>query len=239
MKPAAGGRTSSPTSLISYYRYTLWRNGGNEVWRGKVVRMSKSPSIRHQQVAEDILAKAALLFDELGYGLTSLQDIADAVGIARPSLYHYFRSKEELLSTLVERTTRSREEIADEVARMDASPQERLSTLLRRLGNATAVNPIGLRLQVNPDIGAAAGREALQAQHARPGGDHRVGQRNGQPDGVCRCEKARTHHQVHRAEQLGRQVRLMQAAFKEVRVCHRPWRRGGQPQLPGASKVQQ
>ena len=111
--------------------------------------MSKSPSIRHQQVAEDILAKAALLFDELGYGLTSLQDIADAVGIARPSLYHYFRSKEELLSTLVERTTRSREEIADEVARMDASPQERLSTLLRRLGNATAVNPIGLRLMLN------------------------------------------------------------------------------------------
>ena len=111
--------------------------------------MSKSPSIRHQHVAEDILAKAAVLFDELGYGLTSLQDIADAVGIARPSLYHYFRSKEELLATLVERTTRSREEIAEDVSRMEAPPKERLSALLGRLGRATADNPVGLRLMLN------------------------------------------------------------------------------------------
>jgi len=140
--------------LISYYRYLVRRNGRTLVAitlsvADKVVRMSKSPTVRHQQVAEDILAKAGTLFDELGYGRTSLQDIADAVGIARPSLYHYFRSKEEILAVLVERTTLSREVIADEVARMEAPPLERLSALLRRIGHAIAANPIGLRLTLN------------------------------------------------------------------------------------------
>ena len=133
--------------MISYYRYLVRRNGRTLVAitlsvADKVVRMSKSPTVRHQQVAEDILAKAGTLFDELGYGRTSLQDIADAVGIARPSLYHYFRSKEEILAVLVERTTLSREVIADEVARMEAPPLERLSALLRRIGHAIAANPI-------------------------------------------------------------------------------------------------
>jgi AcrR family transcriptional regulator len=36
---------------------------------------------------------------------TSLQDIADATGLTRPALYHYFGSKEELLSRLVSELT--------------------------------------------------------------------------------------------------------------------------------------
>lgn len=111
--------------------------------------MSKSPTVRHQQVAEDILAKAATLFDELGYGRTSLQDIADAVGIARPSLYHYFKSKEEILGVLVDRTSESRFVIAEAVAKMDGPPQEKLSALLRMVGHVIASNPIGLRLTLS------------------------------------------------------------------------------------------
>ena len=36
---------------------------------------------------------------------TSLQDIADATGLTRPALYHYFSSKEDLLSRLVSAAT--------------------------------------------------------------------------------------------------------------------------------------
>jgi AcrR family transcriptional regulator len=38
-----------------------------------------------------------VLFDQSGYHQTSMQEIADAVGIRKPSLYHYFKSKDELL----------------------------------------------------------------------------------------------------------------------------------------------
>ena len=111
--------------------------------------MTKPSSARHQHVEDDILVKSAALFDELGFGKTSLQDIADAVGIARPSLYHYFSSKDEILATLIERSTRQREIIVDEVRAMRGTPAERLGALLRGTGITTAVNPAGLRLTLN------------------------------------------------------------------------------------------
>ena len=45
---------------------------------------------------QQILDKAADLFDA-GYARTSMDDIAASVGIAKPTLYHYFRSKAEIL----------------------------------------------------------------------------------------------------------------------------------------------
>lgn len=44
-----------------------------------------------------VIAKAAELFHEHGYAQTSMEDIADAVGVAKPTLYHHFRSKDEIL----------------------------------------------------------------------------------------------------------------------------------------------
>jgi AcrR family transcriptional regulator len=49
-----------------------------------------------------IVAHAAELFDRSGYGNTSMTDIANAVNIAKPTLYHYFRSKEEILYSIHE-----------------------------------------------------------------------------------------------------------------------------------------
>jgi AcrR family transcriptional regulator len=46
----------------------------------------------------DEIARAAIqLFEQKGYHATSVQDIADAVGLQKGSLYHYISSKEELL----------------------------------------------------------------------------------------------------------------------------------------------
>ncbi|HEY4331242.1 MAG TPA: TetR/AcrR family transcriptional regulator [Ilumatobacteraceae bacterium] len=111
--------------------------------------MPQPATVRRQHVAEDILAKAASLFDNLGYGMTSLQDIADAVGIARPSLYHYFKSKDEILVMLVERTSANREAAVAEIKTMAAPPRDRLAALLHRVGAAIGTNPIGLRLALN------------------------------------------------------------------------------------------
>ncbi|MHB1684247.1 MAG: TetR/AcrR family transcriptional regulator [Bacilli bacterium] len=46
---------------------------------------------------EEIARAAITLFDQKGYHATSVQDIADAVGLQKGSLYHYIESKEELL----------------------------------------------------------------------------------------------------------------------------------------------
>ncbi|GAA3985846.1 TetR/AcrR family transcriptional regulator [Thermobifida alba] len=54
------------------------------------------------QRRRDIVATAADLFDRNGYVNTSMQDIARAAGIAKPTLYHYFTSKDEILCRIHE-----------------------------------------------------------------------------------------------------------------------------------------
>ncbi len=46
---------------------------------------------------EQIVQQAVVLFARNGYANTALDDIALAVGIKKPSLYHYIRTKEDLL----------------------------------------------------------------------------------------------------------------------------------------------
>ncbi|WP_205751888.1 TetR/AcrR family transcriptional regulator [Cryptosporangium phraense] len=51
---------------------------------------------------QEIITAAAELFDRSGYSQTTMDDIAKTIGIAKPTLYHYFRSKEEILSSIHE-----------------------------------------------------------------------------------------------------------------------------------------
>lgn len=44
-----------------------------------------------------ILEEAARLFTQKGYEATSVQDLAEVLGLSKAALYHYFRSKEEIL----------------------------------------------------------------------------------------------------------------------------------------------
>jgi AcrR family transcriptional regulator len=50
---------------------------------------------------ERILAVANELFTEQGYEGTSLREIADRLDITKAALYYHFRSKDEILTTLL------------------------------------------------------------------------------------------------------------------------------------------
>lgn len=58
------------------------------------------PSVHAVEREEEILNAAAEIFYQRGYGATSMQDIANAVGMLKGSLYYYFKSKEDLLYTI-------------------------------------------------------------------------------------------------------------------------------------------
>jgi TetR/AcrR family transcriptional regulator, cholesterol catabolism regulator len=52
---------------------------------------------RGEERRRQLVAKAAALFDEVGYHRASVEDVAEACGIRKPTLYHYFKGKEEIL----------------------------------------------------------------------------------------------------------------------------------------------
>jgi AcrR family transcriptional regulator len=65
-----------------------------------------------------VIATAASVFESKGYDGASLEDIAQAVGITKGTLYHYIGSKEELLFAVVqppaERLLQEVRQLADE-----------------------------------------------------------------------------------------------------------------------------
>jgi TetR/AcrR family transcriptional regulator, cholesterol catabolism regulator len=57
-----------------------------------------SPTTARSEVQRQrILREAASLFDLGGYHNTSMEDIASRIGLRKPTLYHYFKSKEDIL----------------------------------------------------------------------------------------------------------------------------------------------
>ena len=97
---------------------------------------------RRELVEAEIYEQATRLFAERGFAGTSLQDIADAMGMTRPSLYYYVKNKDELLARLVTEITEGRrrpprEEIAGRDLDAAAKLRELVQLHRRAAGRAT------------------------------------------------------------------------------------------------------
>jgi AcrR family transcriptional regulator len=75
----------------------------------------------------ELVAAATMLFRRRGFHATSMQDLAEAMGMNRGSLYHYIASKDDLLWTiLVGAFDRLDQRVAPKLE-ADAPPRERLA----------------------------------------------------------------------------------------------------------------
>jgi TetR/AcrR family transcriptional regulator, cholesterol catabolism regulator len=75
---------------------------------------------------EDIIAASARVFQTKGYHAATVQDIADAVGILKGSLYHHVKSKEDLLYLIVKEPIGRIYERMTEIADGDSPAGEKL-----------------------------------------------------------------------------------------------------------------
>ncbi len=79
---------------------------------------------------EEILARAADLFARQGYTATSMNQVALACGVSKPSLYHYVRDKYQLLVEIAEDHVSRLKELVAQAQPQPLDPQARLRALI-------------------------------------------------------------------------------------------------------------
>jgi TetR/AcrR family transcriptional regulator, fatty acid metabolism regulator protein len=95
-----------------------------------------------------ILDAAVHVFAQKGYHTSRVGDIAEEAGVAHGLLYHYFRSKDELLETIVRETWRDVLDAVRAVEETDETARERLAGVAKILLRAWRRDPDLVRVLV-------------------------------------------------------------------------------------------
>jgi AcrR family transcriptional regulator len=95
--------------------------------------MGRGRHAGYEEQREMILARAAALFARNGYQGTSMNQVAEACGLSKATLYHYYRDKYALLVSIADGHVTRLRAIVDEALAEDATPQAQMRALVRRL----------------------------------------------------------------------------------------------------------
>jgi AcrR family transcriptional regulator len=80
----------------------------------------------YEERKEQILVEARGLFARYGFRKCAIHDIAQACGLSKTALYHYFANKEEIFTAVVRRETDLLLSALEEATRAHSDPLERL-----------------------------------------------------------------------------------------------------------------
>ena len=86
MQQASSAVTAAPSSTVA---------------PGTGIRAPAKTDARRTDTRERIMYEASQLFAAMGYHATTTREIARAVGIRQPSLFHHFASKREIMQALL------------------------------------------------------------------------------------------------------------------------------------------
>jgi AcrR family transcriptional regulator len=119
--------------------------------------------LRTEAKRDEILSIADKVFLELGYGRTSMAEIAARVGGSKATLYGYFPSKEALFLAIIEQ--RAEHYVAPALASLEDGKEDDVRSVLRRFGEqfllfictaeAVATYRVILSEAAHSDIGSA------------------------------------------------------------------------------------
>ena len=106
---------------------------------------------------EAIIEAAVSLFNQNGYHATSMQDVAVAVAIKKPSLYHHFTSKEAILLAILESGMDNLIRDLEEIAATDQPASDKLRAAIHAHATRIAGNPQAAAVFLREDRGLGDG----------------------------------------------------------------------------------
>ena len=137
--------------------------------------MKQSPTTKKEVVAafrtSEILAAARRLMDRKGLDALTMDEIAQAAGVAKGTLYLYFQSKDELIQALLSQVGETMLLDLEAAAGSDAPPREKLRQvvvlLLNYVDRESALFPVYLRELVRSKSGRGTTLTTLQELEER------------------------------------------------------------------------
>ncbi len=135
---------------------------------------------------QKILAESARLFSECGLSATTIREIADAVGLNSGTLYHYFSSKDAILSEILTAFLADLVNHYDTVLAVGGTARERLTAMVRVSLEVADQHPYATEVYQNeyenltvlPDYGQIA--QSVEASHRAWEATAAEGVRNGE-----------------------------------------------------------
>ncbi|WP_407496238.1 TetR/AcrR family transcriptional regulator [Pseudooceanicola sp. MF1-13] len=97
-------------------------------WNGAVASREEVRELKRRAAVR----VAAKIFNAKGYHATSLDEIADEIGVTKTALYYYFKNKEQLLFECLKLTYHCGEVAQQEAEAMDGTAYEKLRHLYKR-----------------------------------------------------------------------------------------------------------
>ncbi|TNE92465.1 MAG: TetR/AcrR family transcriptional regulator [Deltaproteobacteria bacterium] len=99
-----------------------------------------------EDLPDRIVREATRLFAHKGYGSTSVRELAEAVGVTKPTLYYHFGNKESLFLKVVHYHIDRIEEIVRDAVAPGGTVREQLARFAREYIREAANNQDALRL---------------------------------------------------------------------------------------------
>lgn len=91
------------------------------------------PRSRGEKTRADIIACAQALFYERGYAGTSFSDIVAATDVYRGNIYHYFKSKDEILQAVIDGRLGEYRALLEAWERQSSEPKARLNRFVNMI----------------------------------------------------------------------------------------------------------
>ncbi len=130
--------------------------------------MSKSRAGEGHDVRSQVIAAATRLFAARGFEGTSLQDIADVVGVTKPAVLHHFPSKEHIRTGVMESLLEHWREVLPRLLLAASASEDRFDAIYGELQRFFGANPDLARVLVREGLDRPDQTQRLLRGPVRP-----------------------------------------------------------------------